>query len=127
MKIFLPVQAVTLWFTERSPASLPGTFEDFLIHILELGLDTKHCQSEMLFIVFLCFIPLLVDLLDLSATNEAILQHKLYQNDQLLSVQDVVSCLTTIYSGMEEKHKELVNVPLCVDMCLNWLLNVYDT
>ncbi|XP_054855344.1 utrophin isoform X2 [Eublepharis macularius] len=70
---------------------------------------------------------LCLDLLDLNATNEAFIQHKLYQNDQLLSVQDVVSCLTTIYSGMEEKHKELVNVPLCVDMCLNWLLNVYDT
>nr|XP_056709721.1 utrophin isoform X2 [Euleptes europaea] len=70
---------------------------------------------------------LCLDLLDLNATNEAFMQHKLYQNDELLSVQDVISCLTTIYSGMEEKHKELVNVPLGVDMCLNWLLNVYDT
>ncbi|XP_066471431.1 utrophin isoform X3 [Tiliqua scincoides] len=70
---------------------------------------------------------LCLDLLDLNTTNEAFKQHKLNQNDQLLSVQDVVSCLTTIYSGMEEKHKDLVNVPLCVDMCLNWLLNVYDT
>ncbi|XP_062980653.1 utrophin isoform X2 [Elgaria multicarinata webbii] len=70
---------------------------------------------------------LCLDLLDLNTTNEAFKEHKLNQNDQLLSVQDVVSCLTTIYSGMEEKHKDLVNVPLCVDMCLNWLLNVYDT
>ncbi|XP_042312754.1 utrophin [Sceloporus undulatus] len=70
---------------------------------------------------------LCLDLLDLNTTNEAFKQHKLTQNDQLLSVQDVVSCLTTIYSGMQEKHKDLVNVPLCVDMCLNWLLNVYDT
>ncbi|XP_061480028.1 utrophin isoform X2 [Rhineura floridana] len=70
---------------------------------------------------------LCLDLLDLNTTNETFKQHKLTQNDQLLGVQDVVSCLTTIYSGMEEKHKELVNVPLCVDMCLNWLLNVYDT
>uniref|UniRef100_A0A670ITN6 Utrophin n=1 Tax=Podarcis muralis TaxID=64176 RepID=A0A670ITN6_PODMU len=70
---------------------------------------------------------LCLDLLDLNTTNEAFKQHKLTQNDQLLGVQDVVSCLTTIYSGMEEKHKELVNVPVCVDMCLNWLLNVYDT
>ncbi|XP_032070991.1 utrophin-like isoform X3 [Thamnophis elegans] len=28
---------------------------------------------------------------------------------------------------MEEKHEDLVNIPLCVDMCLNWLLNVYDS
>ncbi|XP_072851849.2 utrophin isoform X2 [Pogona vitticeps] len=70
---------------------------------------------------------LCLDLLDLNATNEAFKQHKLNQNDQLLNVQDVVGCLTTIYSGLQEKHKDLVNVPLCVDMCLNWLLNVYDT
>uniref|UniRef100_A0A8B9GA02 Utrophin n=1 Tax=Amazona collaria TaxID=241587 RepID=A0A8B9GA02_9PSIT len=55
------------------------------------------------------------------------LSHKLSQNDQLVCVQDVISCLTTIYSGLEEKHKDMVNVPLCVDMCLNWLLNVYDS
>lgn len=67
-----------------------------------------------------------VDLLDLTSTNEAFKQHKLIQNDQLLCVQDIISCLTTIYSGMEEKHEDLVNIPLCVDMCLNWLLNVYD-
>nr|XP_016854217.1 PREDICTED: utrophin isoform X4 [Anolis carolinensis] len=70
---------------------------------------------------------LCLDLLDLNTTNEVFKQHRLSQNDQLLSVQDVVSCLITIYSGMQEKHKELVNIPLCVDMCLNWLLNVYDT
>ncbi|KAH1173870.1 hypothetical protein KIL84_017709 [Mauremys mutica] len=70
---------------------------------------------------------LCLDLLDLTRTNEVFKEHKLSQNDQLLCVQDVISCLTTIYTGLEEKHKDLVNVPLCVDMCLNWLLNVYDT
>lgn len=70
--------------------------------------------------------PLLVDLLDLNTTSEVFKQHKLSQNDQLIGVQDVISCLTTIYSGLEEKHKDMVNVPLCVDMSLNWLLNVYD-
>ncbi|XP_015674848.1 utrophin-like [Protobothrops mucrosquamatus] len=68
-----------------------------------------------------------LDLLDLNSTNEAFKQHKLIQNDQLLCVQDIISCLTTIYSGMEEKHEDLVNIPLCVDMSLNWLLNVYDS
>uniref|UniRef100_A0A8C3HXJ6 Utrophin n=1 Tax=Chrysemys picta bellii TaxID=8478 RepID=A0A8C3HXJ6_CHRPI len=70
---------------------------------------------------------LCLDLLDLNRTNEVFKEHKLSQNDQLLGVQDVISCLTTIYTGLEEKHKDMVNVPLCVDMCLNWLLNVYDT
>ncbi|XP_019509286.1 PREDICTED: utrophin [Hipposideros armiger] len=68
-----------------------------------------------------------VDLLELNTTNEVFKQHKLNQNDQLLSVPDVINCLTTTYDGLEQLHKDLVNVPLCVDMCLNWLLNVYDT
>ncbi|XP_028903681.1 utrophin isoform X4 [Ornithorhynchus anatinus] len=70
---------------------------------------------------------LCLDLLELNTTNEVFQQHKLNQNDQLLSVPDVINCLTTTYDGLEQKHKDLVNVPLCVDMCLNWLLNVYDT
>ncbi|XP_064505095.1 utrophin isoform X3 [Pseudopipra pipra] len=70
---------------------------------------------------------LCLDLLDLNTTSEVFKQQKLSQNDQLIGVQDVISCLTTIYSGLEEKHKDMVNVPLCVDMCLNWLLNVYDS
>ncbi|XP_037248150.1 utrophin isoform X5 [Falco rusticolus] len=70
---------------------------------------------------------LCLDLLDLNTTSEVFKQHRLSQNDQLIGVQDVISCLTTIYSGLEEKHKDMVNVPLCVDMCLNWLLNVYDS
>ncbi|XP_045150513.1 utrophin [Echinops telfairi] len=70
---------------------------------------------------------LCLDLLELNTTDEVFKQHKLTQNEQLLSVPDVINCLTTTYDGLEQIHKDLVNVPLCVDMCLNWLLNVYDT
>ncbi|XP_074043867.1 utrophin isoform X2 [Macrotis lagotis] len=70
---------------------------------------------------------LCLDLLELNTTNEIFKQHKLNQNDKLLNVPDVINCLTTTYDGLEQSHKDLVNVPLCVDMCLNWLLNVYDT
>ncbi|XP_029903345.1 dystrophin isoform X2 [Myripristis murdjan] len=70
---------------------------------------------------------LCLDLLDLSVAQTTFEQHKLTNNTQLLSVPDVINCLTSIYDGLEQEHKDLVNVPLCVDMCLNWLLNVYDT
>ncbi|RXM30589.1 Utrophin [Acipenser ruthenus] len=70
---------------------------------------------------------LCLDLLDLGVAQNIFEQHKITQNDQLLNVPDVINCLTTIYDGLEQNHKDLVNVPLCVDMCLNWLLNVYDT
>ncbi|KAG9347638.1 hypothetical protein JZ751_005209 [Albula glossodonta] len=70
---------------------------------------------------------LCLDLLDLNVAQNTFEQHKMTQNTQLLNVPDVINCLTTIYDGLEQNHKDLVNVPLCVDMCLNWLLNVYDT
>ncbi|XP_018411868.1 PREDICTED: utrophin-like [Nanorana parkeri] len=70
---------------------------------------------------------LCLDLLELSTTHNMFKQHELNQNQQLLSVPEIISILTSIYDSIEEKHKDLVNVPLCVDMCLNWLLNVYDT
>ncbi|KAM9353992.1 utrophin isoform 2-T2 [Pholidichthys leucotaenia] len=70
---------------------------------------------------------LCLDLLDLNVAQNTFEQHKLTNNSQLLSVPDVINCLTSIYDGLEQEHKDLVNVPLCVDMCLNWLLNVYDT
>ncbi|XP_030642262.1 utrophin isoform X2 [Chanos chanos] len=70
---------------------------------------------------------LCLDLLDLDVAQSTFQQHKLTQNSQLLTVPEVINCLTTIYDGLEQEHKDLVNVPLCVDMSLNWLLNVYDT
>ncbi|NXT97269.1 DMD protein, partial [Buphagus erythrorhynchus] len=68
-----------------------------------------------------------VDLLSLSAACDALDQHNLKQNDQPMDILQIINCLTTIYDRLEQEHNNLVNVPLCVDMCLNWLLNVYDT
>ncbi|KAJ3613682.1 hypothetical protein NHX12_019928, partial [Muraenolepis orangiensis] len=64
-----------------------------------------------------------MDLLDLSVAQSTFEQHKLTNNGQLLTVPDIINCLTSVYDGLEQQHKDLVNVPLCVDMCLNWLLN----
>ncbi|XP_056412125.1 dystrophin isoform X4 [Hyla sarda] len=70
---------------------------------------------------------LCLDLLGLSAACDALDQHNLKQNDQIMDILQIINCLTTIYDRLEQEHNNLVNVPLCVDMCLNWLLNVYDT
>uniref|UniRef100_A0A8C1LAM7 Dystrophin n=1 Tax=Cyprinus carpio TaxID=7962 RepID=A0A8C1LAM7_CYPCA len=70
---------------------------------------------------------LCLDLLGMSAACEAFEQHNLKQNEQFMDIMQVINCLTSIYDRMEQQHSSLVNVPLCVDMCLNWLLNVYDT
>ncbi|XP_043091945.1 dystrophin isoform X2 [Puntigrus tetrazona] len=70
---------------------------------------------------------LCLDLLGMSAACEAFEQHNLKQNEQFMDIMQVINCLTSIYDRLEQQHSSLVNVPLCVDMCLNWLLNVYDT
>ncbi|XP_029306035.1 LOW QUALITY PROTEIN: dystrophin [Cottoperca gobio] len=70
---------------------------------------------------------LCLDLLSMQMACEAFDQHGLKQNEQLLDISQLVTCLTSLYQRLEQSHSHLVNVPLCVDMCLNWLLNVYDT
>ncbi|XP_066527919.1 utrophin-like isoform X3 [Hoplias malabaricus] len=70
---------------------------------------------------------LCLDLLDLNVAQGMFQQHKLNNNSSPLTVPEVINCLTSVYDDLEQEHKDLVNVPLCVDMCLNWLLNVYDT
>ena len=49
------------------------------------------------------------------------------QNDKLIDVIEVISTITTMYEGIKEDHPNLVNLPVCVDLVLNWILNVYDT
>uniref|UniRef100_A0A8B9K2Q7 Dystrophin n=1 Tax=Astyanax mexicanus TaxID=7994 RepID=A0A8B9K2Q7_ASTMX len=70
---------------------------------------------------------LCLDLLGMSAACEAFEVHNLKQNEQFIDIMQMINCLTNIYDRLEQQHSSLVNVPLCVDMCLNWLLNVYDT
>ena len=68
-----------------------------------------------------------VDLLNMNNAIDAFDQHGLRaQNDKLMDVVEMINCLTSMYEGLAEDHPNLVNVPLCVDMVLNWLLNVYD-
>ncbi|XP_035250610.1 dystrophin isoform X19 [Anguilla anguilla] len=70
---------------------------------------------------------LCLDLLGMTAAREAFDQHGLKQNEQVMDIMQIINCLTSVYDRLEQQHSSLVNVPLCVDMCLNWLLNVYDT
>uniref|UniRef100_A0A8C6WV56 Dystrophin n=1 Tax=Neogobius melanostomus TaxID=47308 RepID=A0A8C6WV56_9GOBI len=70
---------------------------------------------------------LCLDLLGMPTACEVFDQHGLKQNEQLVDISQLVTCLTSLYQRLEQTHSHLVNVPLCVDMCLNWLLNVYDT
>ncbi|KAI4884573.1 hypothetical protein NFI96_034535 [Prochilodus magdalenae] len=70
---------------------------------------------------------LYLDLLELAMAQGVFDQHQLTHNGQLLDVPAIISCLFTIYTNLQRAYPDLIRVPLCVDLCLNWLLNVYDS
>lgn len=67
-----------------------------------------------------------VDLVALSSLGEVFREQELQQGEHVMDVVEMIHSLTAMYERLEEERSILVNIPLCVDMCLNWLLNVYD-
>lgn len=67
-----------------------------------------------------------VDLVALSSLVEVFREQELQQGEHVMDVVEMIHGLTALYERLEEERSILVNIPLCVDMCLNWLLNVYD-
>lgn len=74
--------------------------------------------------MYVCFF--LVDLLKLSSVVDVFRQQELQHTEHVMDVVEVIHALTSLYERLEEERSVLINIPLCVDMCLNWLLNVYD-
>lgn len=72
----------------------------------------------------ICVSP--VDLLKLSSVVDMFREQDLLQSEHVMDVVEVIHALTSLYESLEEERSILINIPLCVDMCLNWLLNVYD-
>ncbi|XP_034638231.1 dystrophin-related protein 2 isoform X3 [Trachemys scripta elegans] len=68
-----------------------------------------------------------LDLVTLATALEIFNEHELQPSDRVMDVVEVIHCLTSLYERLEEERGILVNVPLCVDMSLNWLLNVFDS
>ncbi|KAJ0002951.1 hypothetical protein NQD34_008100, partial [Periophthalmus magnuspinnatus] len=68
-----------------------------------------------------------LDLVALSSLAEVFREQELQQPDHVMDVVEVIHGLTALYERLEEERSVMVNIPLCVDMCLNWLLNVYDS
>ncbi|KAK2162351.1 hypothetical protein LSH36_100g10019 [Paralvinella palmiformis] len=70
-----------------------------------------------------------LDLLDVNHADQAFQSHGFQSvSDRLIDVIEVINCLLTMYEGLAEDHPEKVNsIPLCVDLVLNWLLNIFDS
>ncbi|XP_053366562.1 utrophin-like [Clarias gariepinus] len=69
---------------------------------------------------------LCLDRLELAVAQGVFEQHQLAHNEQVLEVPAIITCLLTMYTELQQVYPELIDIPLCVDLCLNWLLNVYD-
>uniref|UniRef100_A0A673GVN2 Dystrophin-related protein 2-like n=1 Tax=Sinocyclocheilus rhinocerous TaxID=307959 RepID=A0A673GVN2_9TELE len=68
-----------------------------------------------------------LDLLKLSSVVDVFREQELQHAEHVMDVVEVIHALTSLYEKLEEERSVLINIPLCVDMCLNWLLNVYDS
>uniref|UniRef100_A0AAR2KTU7 Dystrophin related protein 2 n=1 Tax=Pygocentrus nattereri TaxID=42514 RepID=A0AAR2KTU7_PYGNA len=68
-----------------------------------------------------------LDLLKLTSVIEVFREQELQHGEYVMDVVEVIHALTALYERLEEERSVLINIPLCVDMCLNWLLNVYDS
>lgn len=54
-------------------------------------------------------------------------QHNLrLSGDNLIDVGEIIKVLTTIFENIDTNRKNSINVAQCIDMTLNWLLNVFD-
>lgn len=67
-------------------------------------------------------------MLSLSSALDAFDAHGLRaQNDKLLDVPDMIAVLAALYERIAADSPTLVAIPVCLDLALNWLLNVYDS
>lgn len=82
------------------------------------------------FFIFLFFLSICrcvsVDLVTLTGLVDIFREQDLQEAERVMDVVEMIHSLTTLYEKLEEDRSILVNIPLCIDMCLNWLLNVYD-
>nr|XP_046152505.1 dystrophin-related protein 2 [Oncorhynchus gorbuscha] len=69
-----------------------------------------------------------LDLLTLASVVDVFREQDLQHGEHVMDVVEMIHALTGLYERLEEERRAIVvNIPLCVDMCLNWLLNVYDS
>lgn len=69
-----------------------------------------------------------LDMVSISGASEAFDLHGLRaQNDKILDVADMVLVLRAIFGNIANSENTPIDVPLCVDLALNWLLNVFDS
>lgn len=99
--------------------------ESNLVKLVALSPYLEH-RTLLLAIFSPSLLSFPVDLVTLATALEIFNEHDLQASEHVMDVVEVIHCLTALYERLEEERGILVNVPLCVDMSLNWLLNVFD-
>lgn len=68
-----------------------------------------------------------MDKLDLTTAIDTFDAHGLRaQNDKVIDIPDMVTVLRSLYESVLAAHPTEIRLPLAIDLCLNWILNVYD-
>ena len=68
-----------------------------------------------------------MDKLELSAAIDTFDAHGLRaQNDKVIDIPDMVTVLRSLYESILMAHPGAIRLQFGIDLCLNWILNVYD-
>ena len=70
-----------------------------------------------------------MDLVTLDDLDLAFTQQRIQNvNDRLIDTSEIIMTLLPIYEKVQSQCPDLLkSLPLAIDLCLNWLLNVYDS
>ncbi|KAL3882695.1 hypothetical protein ACJMK2_029008 [Sinanodonta woodiana] len=70
---------------------------------------------------------LCLDLITMSMATDSFEKQGLRgHNDKIMDVLEIINCVAAMYEQTARVHQDLINIPLCVDLVLNWILSVYD-
>lgn len=110
---------------EYSAAFAPTSGNKGVDYSTLMMINIEERAEPRTFVVSIFFFA--VDMLSLSAALEQFDSHGLRaQNDKLIDIPDMVTVLTSLYEVITSDNPTPMSVPLCIDLAINWLLNVYD-
>ncbi|KAI9557613.1 hypothetical protein GHT06_017441 [Daphnia sinensis] len=91
-------------------------FNDVRFSAYRMALKLRRVQK------FLC-----LDKLELNTAIDTFDAHGLRaQNDKVIDIPDMVTVLRSLYEVVVATYPGEIRLPLVIDLCLNWILNVYD-
>uniref|UniRef100_A0A0N8BMF8 Dystrophin major muscle n=2 Tax=Daphnia magna TaxID=35525 RepID=A0A0N8BMF8_9CRUS len=92
-------------------------FNDVRFSAYRMALKLRRVQK------FLC-----LDKLELNTAIDTFDAHGLRaQNDKVIDIPDMVTVLRSLYEVVVATYPGEIRLPLVIDLCLNWILNVYDS